>query len=56
MDFFVVLLLIFFAKVAGSVIETEKNFGEIIEIINDTMVIEGAEKDGKVNMLFSGDF
>lgn len=40
-----IALVLFISKVAGGVMQTEKNFGEIIEIINESMVIKGAEED-----------
>ena len=39
-----VALALFLAKVASGVMETEKNFAEIIEIINESMVIKGEEE------------
>jgi hypothetical protein len=39
------LILLFFGKVFSDVLETEKNFAEIIDIINESMIITGTEDE-----------
>lgn len=40
---FGLILFLFFGKVFGDVMRSEMNFGEIIDIVNESMVIEGLE-------------
>lgn len=42
LGFLVILLL---GKVVGDVLETEKNFAEIIDIINESMIITGTDDE-----------
>ena len=39
------LVVLFFGTVVGDVMQTEKNFAEIIDIINECMVITGTNDE-----------
>ena len=43
------LTVFFFGKVVGDVLATEKNFAEIIDILNESMVITGTDS-AKMNL------
>ena len=39
------LIVLFFGRVFSDVLETEKNFAEIIDIINESMIITGTDDE-----------
>lgn len=39
------LFLLFLGKIVGDVLETEQNFNEIIDILNESMIITGTDDE-----------